>query len=139
MSISLQYLENEYATRTQHLLEKSAQHLKDWEDSVNKKREAQEDILKTIIDYALTPTSHMKLFGVDMVLFNGKGKQTILRRTTFDLIEGKWKSALAFAGIEKCVLSHRQSTPFSAYDVKVVKLACEKCLPCRGSCVLPEQ
>ncbi len=124
---ALQLMKESYHTRTFHLKQKANSQLDKFE-SAETTPEAKRDIIESVIDYYLTPTSHDKLFSKDIVIFNRKGKPTILVREEFDEIKDQWARVLSTAGVKKCVDNHRVGEEHSPYDEKVHKKACHDCL-----------
>ena len=110
------------AACVKHLKEKSAEQYQSTESVTEKMRLA----TKTASFY-LSPTSHDKIFGRDVVLFDGKGKPTILDRKDFDEVRDNWQKLLLAAGAEHCLDNFIIGNDFSAYDEERVKKACEAC------------
>ena len=124
---ALQLMKQSYKDRTKHLLDKSKRNLMSYE-SDSTTFDAKTDIVETTIDYYLTPTSHDKLFSKDIVIFNGKGKPTILIREDFDEIKDNWSRLLSAANVKKCVDNHRKGEDFFPYDKAVSEKACKDCM-----------
>ncbi len=119
-------LEYDYKLRVEHLRVK-AKNYHDQFDSQATTPEAKKEIVKEVVSYYLVPTSHDHLFGHDIVLFNGKGKPTILKRRDFDEIQDHWARVLASAGIKNCIDTFRIDTEFSAWDESVYRKAYSEC------------
>jgi len=124
---ALQLMKESYNTRVKHMLEKSKHQLATFE-SEDTTAEARREIVESVIDYYLIPTSHDKLFSKDIVIFNGKGKTTILVREDFDIVKDNWSRVLSTANVKKCIDSHRIGEDYSPYDKDVHKRACSDCL-----------
>ena len=124
---ALELLRSNYKDRVNHLKIKSSGFLKDFEDD-KLTEDSKRDIVKKTIDYYLTPTSHDKLFSTDVVLFNGKGKPTIVFRTDFDDIKDNWSKVLSLAGVKKCVDEHRIGEDYSLYQRETAESACKACM-----------
>lgn len=124
---ALQLLKEGYKDRTKHLRQKSIDNLQKFE-SDSTTAEAKAELVETTIDFYLTPTSHDKIFSRDVVIFNGKGKPTILVREDFDEIKDNWVRLLSTAAVKKCVDNHRIGEDYSPYDAKVSRGACEDCI-----------
>eukprot|EP01111_Echinosteliopsis_oligospora_P001904 TRINITY_DN12793_c0_g1_i1.p1 TRINITY_DN12793_c0_g1~~TRINITY_DN12793_c0_g1_i1.p1 ORF type:complete len:180 (-),score=6.01 TRINITY_DN12793_c0_g1_i1:69-608(-) len=85
------------------------------QDKAEKKK-----ILQSTISHYLVPTSEDRLFGVDIVLYNGKGKPTILLRKDYDVVRKNWAATLQSAGVQDLVDQYRIGTKCSAFPEKQV-------------------
>jgi len=121
---ALQLMRESYKDRVKHLLDRSKRSLESFE-SDSTTVAAKKELVETIIDFYLTPTSHDKLFSKDVVIFNGKGKPTIMVREDFDEIRDNWIRLLSTANVKKCIDDHRIGEDFSG---KVATNACNACL-----------
>lgn len=124
---ALALLEDHYKTRVKHLKEK-AKTYHDQYENLSTTPEAKQEVLKNVISHYLVPTSHDHLFGKDVVLFNGKGKPTILVREDFDEINDNFKRVLSISKTFACVEDFKIGNDFSAWDEQTFLSACKKCL-----------
>jgi hypothetical protein len=98
----MQLLKEAYKDRTKHLLESSRKSLEKFESN-DTTMEAKKGLVEAAIDFYRSPTSHDKLFSKDIVIFNGKGKPTILTREDFNEIRDNWTRLLSIANAKTCV------------------------------------
>lgn len=90
--------------------------------------EKRKEIAEKTMSFYLAPTSHTKLFGKDVVIFNGKGYPTILKREEFDDIQSNWKKVLSGGHILSCADSFKIGADHSAWDPNKYREACQDCL-----------
>lgn len=81
---SLARLEKQYESRVAHLKGKHSSDLLRKYESSDTTDEAKQAVVEKVVDCYLAPAPHDKLFGKDIVFFNGKGKPTVLQRADFD-------------------------------------------------------
>ena len=124
---SLAQMNKEYALRVKHLRDNAHEaHAKYVLQSTTEA--AKDEIAKNIVSYYLVPTSHDKLFGRDVVFFNGKGKPTILLREDFDDISDQWKRVLVLAKLKDCVDTFKIGNDYPACDASTVANALKRCV-----------
>jgi hypothetical protein len=110
----------------ERLQDKSAASLKEFNGSSDPARKRA--ILTKVVSHYLSPTSQDRIFGADLVIYNGKGKPTIMQRDEFDRdIAENWKKVLVSAGVKDCVDTFRIGTPDSAYHEPSVRQALQLC------------
>ena len=119
-------LENEYKQRKKNLLDHANERLERQSDPRTTPHQKQED-LDVTISHFLVPTSQDRLFNKDLVIYNGKGKPTILSRDEFSEIKSRWVKYLNNAQIRPCVQQYIIGDDFSAFHESAVKEAVEKC------------
>jgi hypothetical protein len=132
---SMARLQKQYSDRVKHMKAHSGRALQDLESDYLTPA-AKRSTTKEVIDRYLSPTSHDKLYGSDIVIYNGKGKPTILVRDDWDEIANNWRRALVIAGVKDCVDTHRIGSEYSAHHYPAVTDAW-KC--CSEKCVWPER
>lgn len=127
---SLARLQQHYADRVRHMRENSATALEQLESGALTDS-AKVTITKEVVGCYMSPTSHDELYGKDIVIYNGKGKPTILLREEWDDVASNWRRALVIAGMKDCVDTHRLETEYSAHHAPAAtdawKCCMEKC------------
>ena len=109
-----------------HLQDKSASSLKNFNSSSDPA--FKRAILTKVASHYLSPTSQDRLFGADLVIYNGKGKPTVMQRDEFDRdVAENWKKVLVSAGVKDCVDTFRIGTADSAYHEPSVRQALQQC------------
>jgi hypothetical protein len=122
-----QHLLAAYETRVSNLRDHSHQSLLRFRNPQTSEEDRRKILHKAVSHY-LVPTSHDRLFDLDIVLFNGLGKPTIIQRKEFDKIRANWVAILMDASIKPCVDTYRMGAPHSAFDLDRVVLACNACV-----------
>ncbi|CUI13042.1 transmembrane protein, putative, partial [Bodo saltans] len=87
----------------------------------------EKNILETTIVHYLVPTTPDRLFGRDVVFYNGKNMPTLLDRADFEAIRKNWITVLDHFGVRECVNTFRVVTKISACDPHLAKYALAKC------------
>lgn len=120
-------LERHYAPRVRHLEERAEAALSAFEgDAATGEEKAR--LLRLVASHYLSPTSHDRLFGRDVVVFGGAGEPAIVRREAFDGIRDKWVRVLHLAKVRDCVDGHRAGPDFAAYHEPALDAATARCI-----------
>ncbi len=126
---ALGMLKRTYGTRTANLLKGSCKDFDAFDGaSVSRKR----NLVERAISQYLVPTSHDRIFGSDVVIYNGKGKPTILMKEDYSAIKNQWIKLLEKAEIDiQCVDRCKIGQDYSAYHEPAVLEAINKCVQCK--------
>lgn len=83
------------------------------------------ELVKSIIDSYLAPTSHDTLFSENIVVLNVKNKPIIMAREDYHEMQDNWSRLLSMANVKKCVDEHKNITG----DRISVAYVCNECIP----------
>lgn len=120
-------LENTYAQRIDNLMKWSKINLEEY-NNTSTTSERKDQIVSSLISFYLVPVSHDRIFGKDYVIYNGKGKPTIIPQETYHQMKANWRAVLTGAGVTQCVECHRSGETVSAFNIDYVESARRECL-----------
>ena len=120
-------LQEEYKVRVKNMKEQAQRLANEYKNPATTPT-VREKIVKKTIDYYLSPISHDKIFGHDMVLWNGKGQPTILTKDDQREINDLRVEILTLHGVVDIVKKHRIGEDhMQAWDEKAYKAALKEC------------
>lgn len=106
--------------------EKSATSLKEFNGSSDPAMK--KAILTKVVSLYLSPTSEERLFGADLVIYNGKAKPILMQRDEFNMdVAENWKKVLVSAGVKDCVDTFRIRSPDLACHEPRLREALQQC------------